>query len=195
MSEVTQHSGAARATCPHSPPPPTCRDRGLQGEIYSGEPTLHHHPTAAIPSPNHPGLGTGIEDLPVSCRHTHSIPSQKLPKQSPQMIRPLPSTHRLLGLVLAVWLVWDIRRLEDSRGSTHPRPPDSHREIAGGGGVGGASQSQAPQLLQAFQELKHDQQKREARAPLLTVCIQCDCCLGQWEERKARFLSEPEVTG
>lgn len=30
-------------------------------------------------------------------------------------------------------------------------------------------------LLQAFQEPEHDQQRREARAPLLTVCIRFDC--------------------
>lgn len=132
LSLVTQHSGAARATCPHSPPPPDCRDRGLQGEIYSGKLTPHHHPTAAIPIPNCPGVGTGIGDLPVTSRHTHLIPSQKLSKQSPQMISPLPSTHRLLGL--AVWLVWAIRRLGDSRGSIHPCPPNSHREEEQGEG-------------------------------------------------------------
>ena len=30
LGEANQHTGATRATCPGSPPPPACRDRGLQ---------------------------------------------------------------------------------------------------------------------------------------------------------------------
>ena len=49
------------------------------------------------------------------------------------MISPLPNTHRLLGLVLAVWLVWGIRLLGDKAGAAHVQahPTPTERESKG----------------------------------------------------------------
>lgn len=125
------NTGAARATCPCLPPPPACRQR-----IDSGELTPYHHPTAAAatPSPNLPGLGTGIGDLACnSSRHTHSIPTPSPPRnyqsKSPQMISPLPNIHRLLGLGAGSLVsVREQAAVRQSRGSTCPSPPNSYRE-------------------------------------------------------------------
>lgn len=96
----------------------------------------YHHPPAAtaIPSPNPPGLETGTGDLACNfSRRTHSIaipPPKNYQSKSPQMISPLPNAHRLLGLMLAVWLVWGIRLLGDKAGAAHVQahPTPTERE-------------------------------------------------------------------
>lgn len=92
------------------------------------------------------------------------------------MLRPLPNIHKLLRLVLAMWLVALApggQLLDKSRGSPSIQsPPHSQREEEQRErGIEKEHNSHKHcWLLQAFWELKQEQQGREARAPLLTVC-------------------------
>lgn len=102
------------------------------------------------------------------------LPSQKLPKQKPTGDQTSSQDpHRLLGLALAVWLARGVRLLGDRAGQDTSTSTPFHRGRRGERGGGHHSHKRAL-LLRALRELKHVQQRREARAPLLTVCIRLD---------------------
>lgn len=92
------------------------------------------------------------------------------------MLRPLPNLHRLLGLVLTTWplgLALGSGRPDETRSSpSTPSPPHSHRgeEQREGGVEREPNSHERCWLLHAFQELKQELHRREARAPLPTVC-------------------------
>lgn len=126
-------TGVVRATCPCSPLPPACRDRGLQPPD-SAEPISrklkHHHPTAAtLPSPSLSRLWTRTGTSPS---HSSTIliqyPSIPPPPRNQQSKSPTGNqTFSQWPQAVRTGTSSVVSMAEQSRGSPCPSPPNSYR--------------------------------------------------------------------